>query len=80
MNGVERVPALEVGMTTTRLRNVVFVCIVVGVVSVLAASFWDYPGWMWLPLFLGIIVPVAVGGVALIVLLGKLLTDRGSAR
>ena len=71
---------LEVPMSTRRLRNVVVVCIVVGLVSVLTASTWDYPDFMWLPLFLGIILPVAVGGVALVVLLGKLLTNRGAAR
>lgn len=66
-------------MSTARLRNVVIGCIVVFAISILTASFWDYPSWMWLPLFLGIIVPVAVGAAALIALLVKLLASRGAA-
>ncbi len=65
-------------MSTARLRNVVLVCMAVGVVSVFTATVWSYPSFMWLPLFLGIIVPIAVGGLALLVLLGKLLTKRGA--
>lgn len=59
-----------------RLLIAMAVAATVFLVTFVFALVVSYPGWMWIFVFAGLIVPPAVGGVALLLLVRQMWTGR----